>query len=420
MSKPIATSLVLAFILIISLNSMAQSVGIGTNTPDSSAILDLNSTDKGVLVPRMTAAQRKAIVQPAKGLLVYQTDSAYGFYVNDGIPAIPKWRAVQDASVAGNAASTDQWATQPISYLEVSTGVPLQELVFDGEYVWGYRSVNGANNLFRIRAGDASDSSSFSVSGTPQKILYDGTYLIVLNQTRLIRLNPQTGNIVDQLNAPIVADTKDIVYDGNHYWLLPNNSRIANILNNDLSAAAVGPLNLAPSGFLADDILFDGKNVLALSHSTVTNNNRCIRKLDVNTFTNIYTTTSINPYVFPAPRHLASDGYLIWVTNGTNSLEYFRAADGTFIDRVGVSYPDNGLVELRYDGDNIWLGGNAVGGNSPDGNKIQKMNAAEKTLSTVTFETLRVKYTSLVFDGKAMWISSADGNNNGYLTKRPK
>lgn len=420
MSKPIATSLVMALVIIVSLNGVAQSVGIGTNAPDSSAILDLNSTNKGVLVPRMTATQRKSIAQPARGLLVYQTDSASGFYVNDGIPAIPKWRPIQDASVAGNAASTDQWATQPLSYLEVGTGLPLQELVFDGEYIWGFRSVNGANNLFRIRASDGGDSSSFSVNGTPQKILYDGTYLIVLNQTRLLRLNPQTGNIVDQLNAPITADIKDIVYDGTHYWLLTNNSSTAGILNSDLSPAAKSSVNLAPAGFLADDMLFDGKNVLVLSHSTITNNNRCISKMDISTFNSIYSTVSINPYVFPKPRQLASDGYFIWVTNGTNGLEYFRAADGTFIDRVGIVYPDNGLVDLRYDGDNIWLGGNAVGGNSSDGDKIQKMNAAEKNLSTVTFETLRIKYASLVFDGKAMWISSIDGSNNGYLTKRPK
>lgn len=47
---------------------------------------------KGVLVPRMTAAQRSpGIASPATGLLVYQTDGAGGFYYNSGTPGAPNW-----------------------------------------------------------------------------------------------------------------------------------------------------------------------------------------------------------------------------------------------------------------------------------------------------------------------------------------
>ncbi|GAA4440207.1 hypothetical protein GCM10023091_23500 [Ravibacter arvi] len=56
-------------------------VGIGTTTPDASAQLDITSTVKGVLVPRMTSAQRAAIASPADGLLVYDTDTK-GFWYN--------------------------------------------------------------------------------------------------------------------------------------------------------------------------------------------------------------------------------------------------------------------------------------------------------------------------------------------------
>ncbi len=58
-----------------------QNVGIGISTPDASAILDLTATNKGMLVPRLTTAQRVAIVSPATGLLVYDTDfSQFWFY----------------------------------------------------------------------------------------------------------------------------------------------------------------------------------------------------------------------------------------------------------------------------------------------------------------------------------------------------
>lgn len=49
-------------------------VGIGTNTPVPSAALEVRSTDKGVVFPRMTTAQRKAISNPATGLMVFDLD----------------------------------------------------------------------------------------------------------------------------------------------------------------------------------------------------------------------------------------------------------------------------------------------------------------------------------------------------------
>lgn len=57
----------------ISLSSFAQ-VGIGSNTPHMSSILDLTSTTKGFLPPRLTNVQKAAIISPVAGLLVWCTD----------------------------------------------------------------------------------------------------------------------------------------------------------------------------------------------------------------------------------------------------------------------------------------------------------------------------------------------------------
>jgi len=63
-----------------------QGMAINTSgsTADNSAMLDVSSTSKGILVPRMTAAQVAAISAPATGLLVYQTDGTAGFYYYNG------------------------------------------------------------------------------------------------------------------------------------------------------------------------------------------------------------------------------------------------------------------------------------------------------------------------------------------------
>src|SRR6186997_1616737 len=60
------------------------SAGIGTKTPGTSSLLEMTSTTKGLLIPRMTQAQRNAIVSPATGLMIYQTNTTPGFYYYDG------------------------------------------------------------------------------------------------------------------------------------------------------------------------------------------------------------------------------------------------------------------------------------------------------------------------------------------------
>ena len=91
--------------VLLSVQGFAQT-GIGTTTPNASAKLEVASTDKGFLLPRMTAAQRSLILTPANGLLVYQTDSPTGFYVNTGTSGSPVWTRVNmDWTRAGNDVS---------------------------------------------------------------------------------------------------------------------------------------------------------------------------------------------------------------------------------------------------------------------------------------------------------------------------
>jgi len=72
------TVLLLLFLLFTAIGN-AQ-IGIGTVTPDASSVLDITSTTKGMLAPRMTTAQRIAIATPAQGLMVYDTDLKSFYY----------------------------------------------------------------------------------------------------------------------------------------------------------------------------------------------------------------------------------------------------------------------------------------------------------------------------------------------------
>lgn len=75
---------ILTLLLLITVTSSFSQVGINTTTPDASSMLDISSTDKGILIPRMTQAQRVAIATPATSLLIYQTDGTTGFWFYNG------------------------------------------------------------------------------------------------------------------------------------------------------------------------------------------------------------------------------------------------------------------------------------------------------------------------------------------------
>lgn len=68
--------LLLLLTLLFSLPVFGQgNAGIGTTTPNASALLDIQGFTQGVLIPRMTNAQRNAISAPKTGLIIFQTDA---------------------------------------------------------------------------------------------------------------------------------------------------------------------------------------------------------------------------------------------------------------------------------------------------------------------------------------------------------
>lgn len=108
--KKIHTLLLINMLLVCVLPIIAQNnVGIGTNTPDASAKIDISSTDKGLLIPRIalsSTTDAATIPNPATALLVYNTATAGtspnnvtpGFYYNAGTAGVPVWTRLQTGS----------------------------------------------------------------------------------------------------------------------------------------------------------------------------------------------------------------------------------------------------------------------------------------------------------------------------------
>lgn len=88
-------SILVIGLLFLSSSFFAQGISINADgsSPAASAILDIKSTDKGLLLPRMSTAQRDAIAGPEHGLMIFNT-SANCLQVNSGTPGAPAWNCL--------------------------------------------------------------------------------------------------------------------------------------------------------------------------------------------------------------------------------------------------------------------------------------------------------------------------------------
>lgn len=112
---------------------LSAQVGIGTITPDASSVLEVSSTKSGVLFPRLTSAQRNLIVNPAAGLLIYNTDKNL-FEYNVGSSTSPKWVSLaidQTQSGSFNVGVTNNgWNYYNVTFDKSYTSTPSIMLTF--------------------------------------------------------------------------------------------------------------------------------------------------------------------------------------------------------------------------------------------------------------------------------------------------
>lgn len=196
MKKAIKISLLL---VALSLNIKAQTnttknVGIGTLNPDPSAILDLDVsnaeyiTKLGFLVPRMTAEQRDAIVNPATSLIVYVTDDAEGFYYYDGAG----WRPFSSSIDFGDKASFgilhyDEAKLRILSSEKLTYNVPNNTVKLTGTSVDLKSLADGEPQGIKFFAKEGSDKSVKVIS--PEELTEDITFELPKN-------NPAEGQVL--------------------------------------------------------------------------------------------------------------------------------------------------------------------------------------------------------------------------------
>lgn len=145
-------------------NSHAQSIGVGTSTPTSSAALDVSSDSKGFLLPLLSQSQRIAIANPAEGLLVYDTSLNRFYQFQDGA-----WRYIINSDLWSRSSSR-KFVTNTADSVGIGTSQPQHRLDVNGDIL------SGEN----IRVGstiNASENASASILNATGNITGGGTML---------------------------------------------------------------------------------------------------------------------------------------------------------------------------------------------------------------------------------------------------
>jgi len=121
-------------ILFLSIHFSSAQVGINTSTPNANAVLDIESTSGGILIPRMDTTQRNAIAD-VQGMLVYDTD-VDSFYYNNGTNWVAIVGATTGTSItqAGtffvDTTTSGDWQYNDVTFATPFTATPSVILTF--------------------------------------------------------------------------------------------------------------------------------------------------------------------------------------------------------------------------------------------------------------------------------------------------
>jgi hypothetical protein len=154
----IMRNLTIVLVIFYAIQMNAQNVGIGTLTPNNSALLDLQSTSKGLLLPRMTSAQRTSILSPSFGLMVYDTNTLSIWYYNG-----TAWSnlATGGAGLTLPYSGTANVSTPAFSITNNGTAIEATTTGTTSPAIKGSSSVAGGFAIF----GSSNNATGFGVTG---------------------------------------------------------------------------------------------------------------------------------------------------------------------------------------------------------------------------------------------------------------
>jgi alpha-tubulin suppressor-like RCC1 family protein len=186
-------ALKIIFCLLISYNVFCQ-IGIGTDSPEQSAILDVSSTEKGFLPPRLTEAERNAIINPATGLLIYNnTSQCLEIYQGLAGNNPDDWISLCGGGNNGGQGVVTTPPTFPTGALSVSTRTCF-DIAESNDFEEGCGSLTLRNNSKSDFTSNSINTQTISISTT-----------IAVTDLELVAFN-KNGDAILNLTQPALTD----------------------------------------------------------------------------------------------------------------------------------------------------------------------------------------------------------------------
>ncbi len=351
--------IILYLTIFLSIEMYGQSVGITDGpdfTPDGSSILELKSTVRGFLMPRMTKAQREAITSPAAGLMVIQTDEVIGsaagiwyYYVDPNNPLNNEWRNVYSEAYVSNIGLTLDYGTFNISIASNTATITGAWNSQNANLV--FASPNGASGTptFRkIVAGDISSIDASTISSGTLSVLYGGTGLNTAPTANSVVIGNTTGDGYTNTGAGTSGQVLVVNSSGVPVWQntpLPTLSDAYIWIGSDADAAT--PRLISGDGTISNlgVLTVTGINGVTINNTAPTNN----QVLSFNNTSGEWEATTIDAANLTGTLPVANGG------TGANSLTGMVKGNGTSA-MTGITNTAGNIT--------IWADANTIGGDN--------------------------------------------------------
>ncbi len=391
---------------------------MGTTTPDASSMLEITSTTKGFLMPRMTTVQRTAIATPATGLQVYDTDTNSPWYYNGTVwvnaaTAGQKW---VDGATAGDIELVNPTGKDFVKYTD--SGLKILDKLSTSIY-------------------ELYDASSNTFSNHTQGIFADNSYNHFVGKTSsIVETLPGNSwssmyNFISRIDNTDNRINKTILGISNQVQILSNNSNnhssiravfsnvtangtgtISNLIGNytSLNLNKDQGANIATvfSGFSA---MNSSKNIGTLSGILSSNT---IGRYQTGVITNLIGVSAVNTTNALSTTNITSlrsfetqvNLNATWTGTLTNYYDFYAPSVGNGGGTVSNKY---GVFILGSDKTNYFQGNLGIGTTTPTEKlevngaiKIGSTSAAAPTAGTIRFNTTTSKFEG--YDGTA-WVA---------------